>query len=273
MNMKNIKDTLHRFSEQDLVILKRFLEIVIRQYNFQISEKTENTKYFNIDVRTIETADLPIEVVRGFVYILSEHIENFINTNSLHKEDYDNFQKYKKYREGELQDAGEELGYSEKEIQNEVVNNFDGIFIKNPNNNFIKLLEETMRIIDNFKNKISITSGTNPKQRVFIFDDKLGLFDPVNEKNKPYPIKKTRNDKLTGSYKLINHFCSNDKVVLSKLHQLMNTKDASNIVNRIQDINKRFSRTFGEKDSLIVHLGTGGYSINEKFKLEKQQKN
>ncbi len=180
MNIRTIKETLHKFPKQDLNTLKRFLEVVIRQYNFEVLEKNESKTYLNIEVETIKTADLPIIVVRQFVDLLSENIENFFNIHALRKNTYYNFQEYRKLREAEIYDTGKELGYSEKEIKEEIANNFDGIFIRNPDENFIKLVKKVIKTIEGLTKDIiskNTTPSKNDAKKDLYLDDAIGDFN------------------------------------------------------------------------------------------------
>ena len=270
--INNLENNLSKLVKEDLLILKRFLEIVIREYNFN---KNIINNYFNLDVRTIKEANLPIATVRSFVdNLLVSNAEGFTNINSLHKKDYAEFEKYREFRKTELYDMGEEMGYTKEEIEKEIRNEFDGIFIKNPNEEFIKSIKKTIKDIESILNK--------EEYKIKIYINNYLIYRFLRDKKLETEIKDTSRKLLLDYLLDNNHRILSDelaKYILIKLKLPKERKPTSGkISNDIKDINKNFrlqlefpaNKKEDKKYRLILPSDRKGYHINYKtFDIER----
>lgn len=281
MNIEGLQSFLEGLPRKDLGVLERFLEVVVRECSFAKLIATKDRTgcyydYLHIGIDTIKAEALPIHVVHDFAHCLSRFIDNFFAQSDLRGSDYDDFQVFKQYMEQGISCAGEDIGRTPAEISDEADVYFRGIFIRDANKDFALMVSRIIEMIHGMtkNNTISTPTTTATKhdadgKRTFVFDEKNGLYDPADNTQHSYRIKKERGGKPTGSYKLLNNLCSNETIGRKKLTALLNTRSNQDINKRIEDINNRFCRIFDEEDKLIVNCKTGGISINDKFRITK----
>ena len=91
-----------------------------------------------------------------------------------------------------------------------------------------------------------------------IIDSKKGIYQASNDKLS-YKI-----DKISKRLKLIKYLAVKDNCRISELEGAMN-QTKSSLITAIAGINKMFRKETGLVDDLVVHIDTGGYSLNKEI--------
>ncbi len=91
-----------------------------------------------------------------------------------------------------------------------------------------------------------------------IIDSKKGIYQAGNDKLS-YKI-----DKISKRLKLIKYLAVKDNCRISELEGAMD-QTKSSLITAIAGINKMFRKETGLVDDLVIHIDTGGYSLNKEI--------
>lgn len=123
--------------------------------------------------------------------------------------------------------------------------------------------------IEKMQELLKILSAQESGRRTFVLSEIDGMYDLI-DKEQAYPVQVERKGEFGGAFKLLRHLSNNTSITRSKIEDLLNTTNATDINKRIADINSRFQKHMHELNKLIINKPTGGYRINPIFTLRPE---